>query len=191
VSILDEWNYTENAWFGKNRWGVMESDPKIRESFFSRMRGAPGASYVVGSMIMMLDAPVDMAHVYDCQCGMNFSLLYDKWGNHTKCAKAIFAFNRMAKGNRLATECVDDLYLAAGRDGDRATVILSSFECKGSEDEIELVGCRGCSVKVKVIDDYMSEDEALSFVCEDDSARVPVSIRPYTVIVIEVEGLNS
>ena len=191
VSILDEWCYTENSWYGKNRWSEIESVNSLRESFYSRMRGPAGASYITACMIMMLDEPIDIAHLYDCQYNMNFSVLYDRWRNHTKTAKAVFAFNDMAKMNRSYAECdVDDVFLAAGHCEDSAIAVLSCFECKGAEEFVELDGCLGFDVSVRVIDDYFNGEEVLSFTATENVVKVPVSLRPYTVIVIELKKNN-
>ena len=187
VSILDEWCYTENDWYGKNRWGEIETNNILRESFYSRMRGPAGASYITACMTMMLDEPVDFAHLYDCQYNMNFSLLYDQWKNHTKTAKAVLAFNNMAKMNRVATECdVDGVFLASGHSGDSAMALVSCFECKGAEDFIEIDGCLGYSVSVKVVDDYFNGEAVSRFEATENTLKIPVSLRPYTVIIIEI-----
>ena len=187
VSVLDEWCYTENNWFGKNRWGMIDTDNTVRESFYSRMRNSAGASYITACMTMMLDEPVDMAHLYDCQSLMTFSLLYDQWRNLTKTAKALISYNKMAKMSRVYTKCeLNDVYLTAGCDGNSATAIISCFECKGCESEIELNGCLGYNVSVKLIDDYFDGENITSFTATDDNVKVPISIRPYTVIIIEM-----
>ena len=152
------------------------------------MRGPAGASYVASCMIMMLDEPVDMAHIYDCQTHMNFSLLCDQWRNYTKTAKAVFAFNDMAKMDRAFTECdVDGVFLAAGHSGDSAIAMVSCFECKGAEDIIEINGCRGFSVSVKLVDDYFNGEEVAHFEVNEDKMKLPISLRPYTVIIIEMK----
>ena len=186
-SILDEWCYTENDWFGRNRWGEIDCNKTLRESFYSRMRNSAGASYVTACMTAMLDEPIDMAHLYDCQSLMSFSLLYDQWKHRTKTATAVLEFNKMARMNRVYTECsLDGVYLSGGcRDGS-AMAILSCFECTGREDTVELEGCLGYTVSVKVIDDYFNGDRVTSFTATEDTVSIPVSIRPYTVIIIEL-----
>lgn len=187
VSILDEWCYTENDWYGKNRWAAIETDNTLFESFYSRMRGPAGASYITACMTMMLDEPVDIAHLYDCQSCMSFSLLYDHRKNYTKTANAVFAYNKMAKLQRAFTECeVDDVFLAAGRSDGSAIAVVSCFECKGAENYVELDGCLGFNVSVKVIDDYFNGEEVLAFTATENTVKVPVSLRPYTVIIIEM-----
>ena len=186
-SILDEWCYTENDWFGKSRWSEIENNSTLFESFNSRMRGSAGAAYFTACMTMMLDESVDIAHIYDCQTHTNFSVLYDSWQRLTKTAKAILAFNKMAKMDRVYTECeVNDVYLSAGHSSDSAVAIISAFECKGSEEVVELKGCLGFKVGVRVIDDYFSGEEISSFTATEDTVKIPVSIRPYTVIIFEL-----
>ena len=186
-SILDEWCYTENDWFGKSRWSEIENNSTLFESFNSRMRGSAGAAYFTACMTMMLDESVDIAHIYDCQTHTNFSVLYDSWQRLTKTAKAILAFNKMAKMDRVYTECeVNDVYLSAGHSSDSAVAIISAFECKGSEEVVELKGCLGFKVGVRVIDDYFSGEEISSFTATEDTVKIPVSIRPYTVIILEL-----
>ena len=118
---------------------------------------------------------------------MNFSLLCDQWRNYTKTAKAVFAFNDMAKMDRAFTECdVDGVFLAAGHSGDSAIAMVSCFECKGAEDVIEINGCLGFSVSVKLVDDYFNGEEVAHFEVNEDKMKLPISLRPYTVIIIEI-----
>lgn len=188
ISILDEWSYTENDFFGMNKWGLIEVNSSHKESFFSRMRGPAGASYIIGSMIMMLDEPVDMAHVYDCQAIFDFSLLFDRWHRLTKTAKAIRAFNKMARYERVLTENeIPDVYLTAGASREGAIIILSAFECKGDEEPLIISGCSGKSVKVRLINDYFDDEEVLTLKAEDDELSIPISLRPYNIVTIEVE----
>ena len=97
----------------------------------------------------------------------------------------------MAKMNRSYAECdVDDVFLAAGHCEDSAIAVLSCFECKGAEKFVELDGCLGFDVSVRVIDDYFNGEEVLSFTATENVVKVPASLRPYTVIVIELKKNN-
>jgi len=183
-SILDEWAYTENDWFGKNRWALYGKDPVIKESFYTRMRSQVGASYALAVMISLLDHPVDKAHIYDGQRGF-FGGLYDSFGNHTKLAHNLFAFNRLiARENR--TEAVSDLdgvYCTASRDDDGADIMISCFEVKASEQIVQIEGCGGCTeLEIRLTDDFFCCQKVLTVPVTGDTAEIPVSIRPYTVI---------
>ena len=183
-SILDEWNYTENDWFGQNAWGVIEEDPALRQSFYTRMRDQAGAAYVAGVMIALLDHPVDMAHLYDGQRG-EFGCLYDAWGNLSKCARAVLAFNQMAaRGRRVeAGGTPEDVYIAASADSEGADILLSCFECKGAEAVLEVRNCdAGAWAEVFLINDFFDGRRVLQLPVQKGRLEIPLSIRPYTVI---------
>lgn len=191
-SILDEWSYTENDWFGQNAWGVIDENPRLNEAFYSKMRGPEGASYIAACQIAMLDAPVDQAQIYDCQRG-DFGLMYDKWGNLTKTATTLIAFNQMARRSRVAATCeIPGVYVAAGADTPGADVVISCFECRSSESSITLCGCGSYSVgKVLLTDRYFSNEKITEVPVKGDTLELQLSIRPYTVIHITLEKEGS
>ena len=191
-SILDEWSYTENDWFGHNAWGVIDDNPRLNEAFYSKMRGPEGASYIAACMIAMLDAPVDQAQIYDCQRG-DFGLMYDKWGNLTKTATVLLALNRMVKRSRVAASCeTPDVYIAAGADTEGADVVISCFECKSEESSIMLLGCGGYTkAKILLVDRYFANEVIAEVPVKGDMLELQLSIRPYTIIHIALEREGS
>lgn len=187
-SILDEWNYTENDWFGRNAWGEYDKNPTLCQSFFTRMRNHVGASYATGVMISLLDIPVDMAHLYDAQRG-RFGCLYDSWGNLTKCANAILAFNKMAaRGCRVeAGGTPAGVYIAASADNDGADIMLSCFECTSTEMRLEVRNCETDTwADVYLINDFFDNSCVTRLPVQDEKLEIPLSIRPYTVIHIHI-----
>lgn len=188
-SILDEWAYTENDWFGKNRWGVFEKDPKVREAFYTRMRSQVGASYALAVMIALLDRPVDKAHIYDGQRSF-FGALYDMFGNYTKLAHTLFAFNVLVSRQKrvAADQTPEGVYAIASRDNNGADVMISCFEVKSSEQTVMIEGCDGFKEgEVYLIDDFFCNQKIVDFRVENGKAEIPISVRPYTVIHVSLK----
>ena len=188
-SILDEWAYTENDWFGKNRWGIFGKDPTVNESFYTRMRSQVGASYALAVMIELLDHPVDKAHIYDGQKSF-FGALYDKFGNYTKLAYTLFAFNKLVlrKNRVLAKNMPDGVYATASRNASGADVMISCFEVRSSEHTVTVEGCDGYTEgRVYLTDDFFCDKQIVEFKIENGRAEVPISIRPYTVIRVSLK----
>ena len=148
------------------------------------MRNQIGAAYDIAVMIELLDHPVDRAHIYDGQRG-EFGILYDMWGNLTKTAHALTAFNQlMARKNRVeANSDLTDVRIAASCNDAGADVMLSCFECKGAETEVILENCDDFAFfEVYLINDFFAYKKVLSVPAEGGEVKIPVSIRPYTVI---------
>ena len=187
-SILDEWAYTENDWFGENRWNTMGKNPTVRESFYTKLRSQVGASYALAVMISLLDHSVDKAHLYDGQKSF-FGALYDQFGNYTKLAHTLFAFNELAaRGNRVnASDTPNDVYLIASRNETGADAMISCFEVKSSETSVCISGCEGFTKAcVYLTDDFFSNHKIMDLCIDSDTLRIPVSIRPYSVIHISL-----
>lgn len=188
-SILDEWAYTENDWFGKNRWGLFGKDPKIKESFYTKMRSQVGASYALAVMISLLDHPVDKAHIYDGQKSF-FGGLYDPFGNYTKLAHSLFAFNVLiSRQNRVNTaEAPKDVFTVASRNESGADIMISCFETKSSEETLVIEGCSGLTCgSIYLTDDFFCNEKIIDFHVENDKLELPISVRPYTVIHISIK----
>lgn len=183
ISVLDEFNYAENSWFGNNAWNVYGRNPVLMESFFSRMRNHVGASYLTAAKIMLLDLPVDIACFYDGQHG-HFGSLYDFWGNDSKSAKATRAFSNLVEGTRVeAVSDVQDVFIAASIRENRADILISCFECKGREQELLLHLIDGFhKARVFLINDYFSGECIKEYDIDRIDFGIPISIRPYNVI---------
>ena len=188
ISIIDEFNYAENSWFGNNAWCVYGSNPTLKESFFTRMKNNVGASYLTAAKILMMDLPVDIALFYDAQHG-DFGSLYDQWGSDTKSAKATRAFSELIEGERVITESdAQDVYIAASEGKDRADVLISCFECRGSEHDLKITGVRGYKkAKVKLINDFFFDEVVREQEIESEECIIPLSVRPYNVMHVILE----
>lgn len=183
-SILDEWNYTENDFFGMNSWELFPDNPTIAQSFFTKMRTQVGAAYDIAVMIELLDHPVDRAHLYDGQRG-EFGSLFDQWGNLTKTAHAVLAFNKLiGRKNRVeATSSLDDVRIAASSNDTGADIMISCFECKGTETTVTIENCDNfASFDVYLINDFFAYEKVLSVPVEGSEVKIPISVRPYNVM---------
>jgi xylan 1,4-beta-xylosidase len=126
-SHLNEWNYLPgNTWNPITKSGT----PAARQHFYDEMAGAPGAAFVVASLLELQDAPVDVCNFFHGELG-GFGIFTEE-GVPLKAYQALRAFHGLVETpRRVATRgaVASKLAFAAGLspDGREATMLVSNF----------------------------------------------------------------
>ena len=143
---LNEWNYLPD-----NQWGPMldTSDPKGRETWYSRIGGAEGAAFTACVLIELQDAPVDVSNYYTNLGGFG---IFTQHGVPRKTYYTMKGFNELQKFPiRLYTEGgrENTCSIAAGTNEERNEVVVLIGNLKNGETKTTVT-----------LNDYPWEDRA-------------------------------
>ena len=126
-SHLNEWNYLPgNTWSPISR----SATPPARQQFYEEMAGAPGAAFILVSLLELQDAPVDVCNLFHGEVG-GFGL-FSEQGVPSKAYQALRSFQGLMETPvRVETRGAvpGRLGFAAGlsQDGREATLLVSNF----------------------------------------------------------------
>ncbi len=137
ASHLNEWNY-----LAQNTWAVqLSGDPCTRRRAFEQMLGgAPGAAFTASVLMLLQDAPIDVANFYWAREG-GWGL-FDCYGAPRKNYYAMLAFAKLLTlSRRVAAEgehAESGLAICAAMANDHssAAVLLSNQRCEQSQYEL-------------------------------------------------------
>jgi xylan 1,4-beta-xylosidase len=172
-SHLNEWNYLP----GRTWTPISKSKgtPQSRRAFYQQMAGAPGAAFIVGSLIRLQDAPLDMANLFHAETAP-FGL-FDVNGVPEKNYFAVRAWAEfLHTPQRLKVTGTSNVVAAAGRDASGSQVqVLLSYSVAGAET-IRVRGVQGMpALQARVVDashDFAPRELKAS---QDGAVTVPVS----------------
>lgn len=126
-SHLNEWNFLPgNTWKPITKSGT----PIARQHFYEEMAGAPGAAFIVASLLQLQDAPVDLCNFYHGELG-GFGIFTEQ-GVPLKAYQALRAFQSLVETPRRVDThgaVAGKLAFAAGlsSDGREATLLVSNL----------------------------------------------------------------
>ena len=163
-SHLNEWNLLPG-----NSWDVLsrQAAPEARQRGIDAMMGAPGAAFIVASLIELQDAPVDVANFYHGETGIFGQ--FTEVGAPTRNYHAMLAFAQMldTPTRALVTEAgPGKLFVLAGSDSQsaQAAVLIASLS---GEEEVSMVlkdlpWSGATSVEVRRVDDHHAFDSLVA-----------------------------
>lgn len=132
-SHLNEWNYLP-----RKDWGpVMRgSGAAERAAFYKEMAGGSGAAFVLATLLLLQDAPVDMANFFHGETG-GFGL-FDEHGVAQANYFAFHIFNELRSTSRILVTNFpsDGITVAAGRSADGTRIIAIAH--RKAEQRLEL-----------------------------------------------------
>jgi xylan 1,4-beta-xylosidase len=137
-SHLNEWNFLpDRSWEPLFKTGA----PQARQQFHERMAGAPGAAFIVASLLQLQDAPVDVCNLFHGELG-GFGL-FNEHGVPLKNFHALRAFAELLQTpQRVAVNGAVPAGVAvgaaAGRHPRKAAILISNFSSRASEFQLEL-----------------------------------------------------
>jgi hypothetical protein len=152
---LNEWNFLPgNTWQPLSKSGT----PAARQRHYEQMAGAPGAAFVVASLLELQDAPVDVCNFYHGELG-GFGIFTEQ-GVPLKAYQALRAFQGlMETPRRVETRgaVAGKLAFAAGlsTDGREATMLLSNFADPRSDIVLIWQGApwtAGVTAEIRIVD---------------------------------------
>lgn len=131
---LNEWNYLpENDW-----GGMLTPDARRRELWFAQIGGAPGAAFTASALMLLQDAPLDVANYYSADI-QGFGL-FNAYGVPLKCYSTFRAFRRLLDTpRRLTIEGMPGgLTAVAGTSADGRRIHVLLARQTGGDEPIEL-----------------------------------------------------
>ena len=152
---LNEWNYLPgNTWKPISRSGT----PAERQRSYGEMAGAPGAAFIVTSLLELQDTPLDVANFFHGELG-GFGIFTEQ-GVPLKAYQAFRAFQGlMETPRRVETRggVAGKLAFAAGlsADGREATMLVSNFADPRSEIVLDwkgFAGTGGVTAEIRIVD---------------------------------------
>jgi hypothetical protein len=163
-SHLNEWNYVDFDW--TTIWN--QGQEQVRRASFERQKGAVGASFAAGTLIVMQDAFIDAANYYDGQPSSLFCGLFDYYGVPQPTYHAFAAFDSMRNyPQRVSVEGAESpLYAMAVHDSSAHKAALLVSHCGESAERValELTGATWRSARVLRVADSVRPDEPLPVV---------------------------
>lgn len=177
-SHLTEWNYLpDNSWAGLAR----DASPEVRQQFYERQAGNEGAAFLLNSLLLLQDAPVDVCCVFHGETS-GFGL-FNENGIPGKNYKAIKFVQRLKEfSERIAVHG-----LAAGK------IAVGAARDKSQERTIFIVSNadrapRSVRLALKnfpwdIVDSGVFQSELYSESERDQVSRVPFFFKKGTVVV--------
>jgi len=154
-SHLNEWNYLPgNTWKPISKSGT----PASRQRTYEEMAGAPGAAFVVASLVELQDAPIDVCNFFHGELGA-FGIFTEQ-GVPLKTHQALRAFQGLVETpRRVETRgaVAGTLAFAAGLSADdrEATMLVSNFIDPRSDLVLNWKGFTwtgGVTAEVRIVD---------------------------------------
>ena len=126
---LNEWNYLPDGDWS----GMLTRNALLRQRWFERLGGAPGAAFLACTLLGLQDAPVDAANYYTGDT--NPFGLFNRYGVPRKTFYAVRAFRLLLETPvRLAAAPAPSSAWAGcagtNRSRTKLTILLSNFRCK-------------------------------------------------------------
>ncbi|MEO8351884.1 MAG: sialate O-acetylesterase, partial [Chthoniobacteraceae bacterium] len=152
---LNEWNFLPcNTWEPIGQSGTADS----RQRFHEEMAGAPGAAFIVASLLELQNAPVDVCNFFHGELG-GFGIFSER-GARLKAWQAFRAFQSLVETPRRVEthgSVPGKLDFAAGvsKDGRSATMLVSNFGDARSEIVLNWKGFSwtgGVTAEVRIVD---------------------------------------
>jgi xylan 1,4-beta-xylosidase len=152
---LNEWNYLPgNTWKPITRGG----SPDERRHFYEQMGGAPGAAFIVASLLELQEAPIDVCNLFHGETG-GFGIFTEQ-GVPLKAYQALRAFQSLVETPRrvkIRGAIPGTLAFAAALNAERreATMLVSNFSDPRSEFDIGWEGLPwkdGVTAEIRTID---------------------------------------
>lgn len=186
---LNEWNYLPgNTWTALDR----AATPIERQNCYNEMAGAPGASFIVASLLELEDAPIDVCNFYHGELG-GFGIFTEQ-GVPLKSYQALRAFHGlMETPRRVATRgsIAGKLAFAAGlsTDGREATMLVSNFSDPRPEIVLNWKGFAwtgGVTVETRTIDAANDFVNARSEARSGESASLRIKLKAPAIAMIRL-----
>ena len=188
---LNEWNYLPgNTWTALDR----AATPLARQACYQQMAGAPGAAFVVASLLELEDAPIDVCNFYHGELG-GFGIFTEQ-GVPLKSYQALRAFQSLVETpRRVETRgaAAGKLAFAAGlsRDGREATLLVSNFSDPRPEIVLNWKGFAwtgGVTAEIRVIDAGNDFSNARSESVSGEQASVRLMLKAPAIAMIRLRA---
>jgi hypothetical protein len=186
---LNEWNYLPG-----NKWTALDraATPVARQACYQEMAGAPGASFVVASLLELEDAPIDVCNFYHGELG-GFGIFTEQ-GVPLKAYQGLRAFQGLVETpRRVETHgaVAGKLAYAAGlsRDGREATMLVSNFSDPRSEFLLDWKGFAwtgGVTAEIRTIDAENDYSKARSESVSGEHATLRLNLKAPGIAMIRL-----
>lgn len=186
---LNEWNYLPG-----NTWGPISKSgtPTARQNYYAEMAGAPGAAFIVASLLELQDTPIDVGNFFHGELGA-FGIFTEQ-GVPLKSYQALRAFQGLVKTpRRVATRgaVAGKLAFAAGMsaDGREATMLVSNFADERTNVVLNWKGfpwTGGVTAEIRVVDAGSDFSTARTESIVSDSASVHLTLQAPALALIRL-----
>jgi hypothetical protein len=186
---LNEWNYLPgNAWTALDR----AATPVARQHCYQEMAGAPGASFIVASLLELQDAPIDVCNFYHGELG-GFGIFTEQ-GVPQKSYQALRAFQGLVETPRrvkTSGAVAGKLAFAAGlsQDGREATLLVGNFSDPRSEIVLNWKGFAwpgGVTAEIHTIDAENDFSNARSESVSGEHASLRLKLKAPAIAMIRL-----
>jgi len=183
-SHLNEWHY-----FSAD-WGTLRADPYYARETFTHINGPTGAAFAASALVLLQDAPLDVANYYTGDTARWG--LFDPYGIPNKTYYAFKAFKQLLDTpNRVACrthEPPPGLTVAAGvaEDGSHATLLLSNFADDGCTVDVQLLDTSWRAAEMFAVDAAHDLDSISSGSLAADSPSLVVECPAQAVRVVRL-----
>ena len=186
---LNEWNFLPG-----NTWGPITKTGTslMRERFYQEMAGAPGAAFVVASLLELQDTPLDVSNFYHGELG-GFGIFTEQ-GVPLKAYQALRAFQAlMETPRRVETQgaMAGKLACVAGLSGNgrEATILVSNFADPRSETILNWKGfcwTGGVTAEIRTIDAGHDFSKARTETITGESASLHLELAAPAIAVVRL-----